>query len=212
MSNRFWLDRWEKNDIGFHRPEANPLLVQHFASLALPANHRVFVPLCGKSLDLHWLLAHGYRVAGAELSRIAIEQLFAELGVEPRIAPSGSLEHFSAPNIDIFVGDIFALTPAQLGPVDAIYDRGALVALPTSVHPRYAAHVIEITRGAPQLLICYEYDQTLMDGPPFSVSDAELHRLYGEHYNLSLLASGKSTGATTSKVGAQEKAWHLKRR
>ena len=42
----------------------------------------MFLPLCGKTLDIHWLLGRGYRIAG---SKIAIEQLFSELGVEPVI-------------------------------------------------------------------------------------------------------------------------------
>ena len=83
MEEKFWHDRWQNNQIPFHKVEVNPLLVRNLPALELASGARVFVPLCGKSLDVHWLLAQGYRVAGAELSRIAVEQLFAELGVIP---------------------------------------------------------------------------------------------------------------------------------
>jgi thiopurine S-methyltransferase len=77
----FWHDKWQRNQIGFHEPQANPLLLAHFDSLSLRAGSRIFVPLCGKTLDINWLLARGQRVVGAELSEIAVQQLFAGLGV-----------------------------------------------------------------------------------------------------------------------------------
>ena len=54
----------------------------------------------------------------------------------------------------------------MLGPVDAIYDRAALVALPEDMRSRYAPHLYGNHRSRkPQLLICYEYDQSLEKGP-----------------------------------------------
>ena len=209
MDANYWQQRWENNEIAFHRPEANPLLVKHFTALALAPGSRMFLPLCGKSLDIGWLLSRGYRVAGAELSRIAIEQLFAELGLKPRIVKVAGLEHFSAANIDVFVGDIFGLTGDLLGPVEAVYDRGALVALPATMRSRYSAHITGMTKDAPQLLICYEYDQNIREGPPFAISKEELDRLYGGHFELSLLASIKTSGGVMGRFPAQEQAWLL---
>ncbi|MEB3192179.1 MAG: thiopurine S-methyltransferase [Snowella sp.] len=170
METSFWHQKWGKNDIAFHKNEVNPLLVKYFKQLSLANGSRVFLPLCGKTLDIAWLLANGYRIAGAELSKIAIAQLFRELGVKPQISQIGEIEHYSAQNIDIFVGDIFHLSSKILGVVDAVYDRAAVVALPAAMRNRYTAHLMEITYKAPQLLICYEYDQSLMAGPPFSIS------------------------------------------
>src|SRR6185503_16992975 len=151
--------KWERNEIGFHNAEAHPLLVAHFGALSLPKGSRVFLPLCGKTRDIDWLLASGYRVAGAELSPIAVEQLFAELGTVPEVAEIGQLRRYSADGSDIFAGDIFALSRDVLGPVDAVYDRAALVALPKDMRGNYAAHLAEVTGRAPQLLISFDYDQ-----------------------------------------------------
>ena len=52
MDPSFWHQRWAKNEIGFHEPKANPLLVTHFNGLSVPTGGRVFVPLCGKTLDI----------------------------------------------------------------------------------------------------------------------------------------------------------------
>lgn len=130
MDPSFWHQRWEKNEIGFHESKANPLLIRHFHELTSAKGRRVFVPLCGKTLDISWLLSRGCRVAGVELSQLAIEQLFIDLGMQPEIATVGNVEQWSANNLDIFVGDIFAVSNNMLGPVDAVYDRAALVAFP----------------------------------------------------------------------------------
>ncbi|NJR66332.1 MAG: thiopurine S-methyltransferase [Leptolyngbyaceae cyanobacterium CRU_2_3] len=195
--------------MAFHKGEVNPLLVKYFKQLALANGSRVFLPLCGKTLDIPWLLSNGYRVAGAELSKIAIEQLFIGLGVEPQILQVGEIDHYSAQNIDVFVGDIFHLSSQMLGLVDAIYDRAALVALPKAMRDRYTAHLMEITDQAPQLLICYEYDQNLMEGPPFSISHEEVNQHYGGRYHLTPIASANVPGGLKGKCAAKEHVWLL---
>jgi len=210
MDTSFWHQRWAKNEIAFHESKANPLLVKHFTELSLARGRRVFVPLCGKTLDVSWLLSKGYRVAGAELSQIAIEQLFTELGAQPEISTVGEIEQWSANNLDIFVGDIFALSKKMLGPVDAIYDRAALVAFPAEMRNRYTAHLAEITGKAPQLLICYDYDQRLMEGPPFSVSNEEVERHYTGKYELRLISSADVIGGLKGKAAAKENVWLLR--
>ena len=167
------------------------------------------MPLCGKSLDLGWLLSRGYAVAGAELSELAITQLFAELGMEPSISDIGKLRRFRGEKIDLFVGDIFDLSREILGPVDAVYDRAALVALPETIRPRYTTHLKAITRMAPQLVIGYEYDQTVVAGPPFSVTSDELRRHYSGDYTLKLLARLEVPGGLKGKCPATEHIWRL---
>jgi thiopurine S-methyltransferase len=211
MDGSFWHRKWERNEIAFHEREANPLLVTYFDDLSLPEGSRVFLPLCGKTLDIHWLLSHGYRVAGSELSKIAVEQLFSELGVEPDVTVIGQVSRYSSNNIDIFVGDIFSSSRSVLGRIDAIYDRVALVALSEPLRDRYAAHLIEITDRAPQLLISYDYDQRLLDGPQFAVSNEEVGRHYRDSYDLKLLARADIKGGLKGKCAAAENVWLLKR-
>lgn len=209
MQHDFWHQKWQSNQIGFHLPEANPLLVQHLASLKLKQHARIFLPLCGKTLDIAWLLSQGYQVVGAELSEIAIEALFAQLQVTPKITALGNIKHYSAPNIDVYVGDIFKLTPAILGKVDAVYDRAALVALPENMRAHYAAHLIALTNAAPQLLICFTYDQSLHAGPPFSIHADEVQHHYQAAYDLNLLASAPMLGGLKGQIPATEQVCWL---
>lgn len=211
MDANFWHSKWERNEIGFHTANANPMLVKHFDALALAPGKRIFLPLCGKTLDIHWLLAKGHRVVGAELSQFAVQQLFAELGIEPTVSWVGKLEHYAAENIDLYVGDIFDLSTETLGRVDAIYDRAALVALPESMRPRYTAHLVAITGHAPQLLICFEYDPCQHDGPPFSIDGDEVRRHYEQRYSLTPLACVDVSGGLKGKCPAKESVWLLER-
>lgn len=210
MQHDFWHNKWQNNQIGFHLAEANPLLVKHFATLNLKQGARVFLPLCGKTLDIAWLLAQGYHVAGAELSQIAIEDLFSSLNLTPTITTQGEIQHYSATNIDMFVGDIFKITPAILGKVDAVYDRAALVALPEEMRQRYTMHLAALTHTAPQLLVCFEYDQTLQAGPPFSVTANETTQHYQHLYDLTLLTSEAVDGGLKGVCPAVEHVWWLK--
>lgn len=209
METDFWLQRWRNNEIGFHQREVNPLLAAHFKDLRLQRGARVFVPLCGKTLDIAWLLSRGCRVAGVELSELAIEQLFAELGVRPQVSETGELKRYSATDIDIFAGDVFALSAELLGLVDATYDRAALVALPEAMRERYARHLMTITGRAPQFLLTFEYDQSQMNGPPFSVTGAEVARHYKESYDVTLATSRDVPGGLKGICAATENAWLL---
>lgn len=213
MQHDFWHLKWQKNEIGFHLPQAHPLLVRHLPSLELAAGKRIFLPLCGKTRDIAWLLAQGYRVVGAELSPIAVAALFEELKVEQGLVAQretrGALEYCHAGGLEIYTGDVFQLSAAILGKVDAIYDRAALVALPDQMRHAYARHIQQISGAAPQLLICFEYDQSLLAGPPFSIDAHELALHYGENYALKLLEKVALDGGLKGQTPANECVWQL---
>ncbi|WP_417456655.1 thiopurine S-methyltransferase [Kordiimonas sp.] len=212
MEADFWVNKWQTGEIAFHEGNPNRFLAGYFDTLALPAPARVFVPLCGKTRDIAWLLARRYRVAGVELVGTAVDQLFAELGIQPTISNHGALTRYSAKDIDIYVGDIFNLNAELLGAVDAVYDRAALVALPKDTRTRYTGHLSMITNKAPQLLISYEYDQARMDGPPFSVSSTEIAQHYGGAYEIKLLTSADVPGGLKGRCPSTESVWLLRGR
>ena len=84
-----------------------------------------------------------------------------------------------ADSYTLFVADIFAVTNEHLGPIDAVFDRAALVALDAETRTKYANHMQSLLpAGAKTLLVTFDYDQAEMDGPPFAVSDEEVHRLF----------------------------------
>jgi thiopurine S-methyltransferase len=207
MDKKFWLEKWDKSEIGFHEKKGNQFLVEFFSELNLKKGDTIFIPLCGKTRDIAWLLSNKYHIIGAELAEIAIIQLFAELELKPQIVELDKFKQYSAKNIDIYVGDIFELTCEMLEAVDAVYDRAALVALPEKNRKKYTSHLMKITNKAPQLLITFEYNQEEMEGPPFSINSEEVNRHYAGSFQLKLLKSSNLRGGIRGKYPANESVW-----
>lgn len=182
MEPDFWQQRWQQNQIGFHQGEVNPYLRQYWGALGVPAPARVLVPLCGKSLDLLWLTQQGYQVEGVELSELAVRAFFDEQGLTPRQTQHGEWQVWESGQLRLWCGDFLHLNAAQLGPIDAVYDRAALIALPPVMRQAYARHLQTLVGVVPHLLITLEYPQAKMDGPPFSVEQTEIEALFAERY------------------------------
>lgn len=209
MKHEFWHDKWQSNNIGFHLSSPNPLLIKHIQSLNLQPQARIFIPLCGKSLDIHWLLQQGFHITGIDLSPIAIEELISELKLEFTVSQVGDLTHYLHQSIDLYVGDFFELNIDHISKIDATYDRAALVALPEHMRETYTQHLVQLTQNAPQLLISLEYDQDLLAGPPFSVPKQEIKKYYASRYEIKQLASEYEK--LKGKVDAKENVWLLEK-
>jgi thiopurine S-methyltransferase len=176
MQPDYWLDRWEKGRIGFHRADPNPRLVEHHPRV-LGSTIRVLVPLCGKSADLEWLVTQGHEVVGIELSPVAALAFFAERGLSAERIERGAFVEYRRGALSILVGDFFAATAELTGYCDGVYDRAALIALPAELRARYAAHLPTLLAPkARMLLLTLHYDAE--GGPPFDVSPEEVHRAY----------------------------------
>ncbi|HGY9624890.1 thiopurine S-methyltransferase [Pseudomonas putida] len=175
MEPAFWHKRWADNQIGFHQAQVNPYLQAHWPKLGLAPGSRVLVPLCGKSLDLAWLAGQGHRVLGVELSRRAVEGFFREHGLVPEVEQQGAFEVWRSGDVELWCGDFFALQAQDLKACAGLYDRAALIALPADMRARYMALLSTLLPSACQgVLVTLDYDQALLDGPPFSVADDEV--------------------------------------
>ena len=175
MEPAFWHKRWADNQIGFHQAQVNPYLQAYWPRLGLAPGCRVLVPLCGKSLDLAWLAGQGHRVLGVELSRRAVEDYFREHGLVPEVGQQGAFEVWRSGDVELWCGDFFALRTQDLEDCVGLYDRAALIALPPAMRERYLALLSTLLPNACKgVLVTLDYDQALLDGPPFSVPDAEV--------------------------------------
>lgn len=207
MQSSFWLDKWKADQIGFHLSEAHPLL-KKFYQQTFEELQDVFVPLCGKSVDLSFLHAQGVSVVGAELSPIAVADFFVEQFPEQEVCSkvlNGSLLaqqtaslilQSSVKNMRILIGDYFALEQSMIfssagsnkpSSVKGIYDRAALIALPDTMRPDYVKQLVNLIPTASMLLITLDYEQQIMNGPPFSVAQDEVERLF-EFANIKVLS------------------------
>lgn len=194
MDHDFWHQRWQDQQIGFHQSDVEPLLKTHWPALELPTGSTVFVPLCGKSLDMVWLANEGHKVIGCELSEIAVDGFFAGLGITPDERLEQGFTVKSSGPYEIWCGDFFRLPLAGMTDVVGIYDRAALVALPPEMRKRYAAKLNELA-ATRALLITLEYDQAMLPGPPHSVPPTEVEALFASSWQLTVAST-----AQTSKV------------
>ena len=186
----FWHQKWETGKIGFHRETNHPSLVKFWPKASREKHGKVLVPLCGKTKDMLWLAEQGHDVIGVELSAIAATDFFDDNQIDYSVKKLGKFQCYQGGKISILVGDFFDLKPANIHGVTAVYDRAAIIALPTQMRKRYTKHLRRLL--APQttiLVITLSYDQSLMDGPPFSVSEQEIEGLYGDWCEISLLHS-----------------------
>lgn len=189
MDPDFWQQRWHEGRIGFHQAQPTPLLLDYWPTLDLAPGSQVFVPLAGKSLDMVWLAAQGYRVLGVELTQLAVEQFFAAHGLTPDTHDSRYGRHYTAGGIELIRGDAFALGAAALADCAAVFDRAALIALPPALRQRYVGELYaRLPAGCRGLLVTLEYPQHEKQGPPFSVSEAEAHALYDRDWTVTTLA------------------------
>ncbi len=221
MKVEFWHERWETNQLGFHQTEPNPQLREYWPKLGLPSGSRVFVPLCGKSLDMIWLREAGHPVVGVEISPIATRDFFAQANVVPRAISSSDagddLVLCSGGGYDLYCGDFFALGTDPLADVRAVYDRASLIALPREMRIRYAYHLDKVLPTSVSiLLLTVEYDSSRMKGPPHSVLASEVEGLFGESFEIECLWSSgpEEPGPRFRERGLDswtEKAWRLTR-
>ena len=199
MHREFWLERWRKNEIGWHQSEVNPWLAALWTQLGVGPERAVFVPLCGKSLDMRWLHRQGHPVIGVELSEAAVTAYFEEAEEIFRTEQDQFFRRYVGVSATIYCGDFMDLTARELKDVGGVFDRGALVALPPAMRTYYADHLLRILPDRARiLLVTLEYDQRRVAGPPHAVSQAEVDALFGGRCSIERLA-GEHTCALPPK-------------
>lgn len=219
MERDFWLERWRTGATGWHQADAHPFLAKHGEwLLGGAARARVFVPLCGASLDMLWLRRASAAVVGIDLAADAFRRFYDGAGLEPTIDRTCLFERWHADDVELLAGDFFDADATVLGTFGAVYDRAALFALPPAMRERYAAHMAALCApGTRVLQVTFDYRQSEMNGPPFAVTGDELQRLYGDAFTLERAervdvldanANMRARGVTA----LHEEAWRFVRR
>ena len=216
MNPEFWQARWKEKRIGFNQPKVNPLLIKYFSDLKMATGSRIFIPLCGKSIDMIWLANQGFDMVGVELVESAVQEFFAENNISYTIKAHDKNSNIkcyqgqlSGQTIALWVADIFMLRTNDVGRVDAVYDRAALIAMPAELRPQYSQQVIDLSQNAPQLLLTLNYDQNERAGPPFSISHEQIQQYYSAHYQIQELEGKPSTLNAAPEMAVTEHVWLL---
>lgn len=209
----FWNERWINNQIGFHQSKPHPSLVK-FAEV-LKDHKKVFVPLCGKTLDMIYLRDLGHEVIGIEFSELAILDFIRENNLNLKKTIEGDFQVYRGEGFTLYQGDFFHLTKNHLKDVSACYDRASMVAFNPLERIRYAEKLNEIGVDLKKCLVVVFNYGAVEGGPPYSVINEEIESLYKKKFQLKLLSEEdfslrealKERGATFEK----EMTWEFSR-
>ncbi|CAL8143864.1 unnamed protein product [Orchesella dallaii] len=206
----YWKKRWEENETGFHRTEINPFLLRHIeivtgqnltpepigdiAQFQENSNKTWFVPLCGKTMDIPYLLSQGFRVFGLEAAKLAIEALDQEHSLCLVYNEETKLFTGADGLLQIYMGDLFTCPIEDFGPFDYVWDRGSFVALEYPFRSSY----IELMKRALKksdgswynfkyLLESFLYDKSIYEGPPRSVDDNDIEEFFKPWCSIKLI-------------------------
>ena len=207
--NALWQQCWRDRQTDFHQPEVNRLLVRFWQGLALAPGSRVFVPLCGKSLDMIWLVQQGHEVIGVELSSVAVRAFFRENHMQPSRRKVGQFNLWQSGRISILCGDYFSVSLADLGNVDVVYDRAALTALPEDIRRLYVAHLKLILPPTCKVFLLTVEDAD--EGETREVTlgtSAEITALYAEAFAIELTHVESVLEGDTGDVAAMRCSEH----
>lgn len=185
--NELWQQSWRDRQTAFHQKAVNPHLVRFWSGLGLAPGARVFVPLCGKSLDMLWLAGQGHPVIAVELSPLAVRAFFRENRLQPKRRTYGEFVLWEHGLISILCGDFFRLAAADLGEVAAVFDRAALTALPDDLRAAYLRHLRHIVPAASKILLLTAEEPEAWEtaDQPFAVAE-EITSLYADAYEIRL--------------------------
>ncbi|EED92485.1 methyl transferase [Thalassiosira pseudonana CCMP1335] len=194
----FWSQRWSGPKLGWHLEHVNPhlskytdLFLRSVGDTDSDDQRRVFVPLCGKSVDLAHLAAHPKvsHVVGIDIMRDAAETFANE---HPQFSmvelTLGDENDFHGEGITFLLGDLFDFKPSSdegtNDVFDAIYDRASMVAIHPTLRKKYVSLLGSLLRPSGTiLLVTIEKRQVInneakLNGPPFSIDEMQVRRLY----------------------------------
>lgn len=188
MDADFWISKWEDKAIGFHRADYHPELIKYFDKIEPHSDNKILVPLCGKTKDMLFLKEKGLQISGIEFSDIACEEFFSENDLSFTTIEENGFKVFKGSNHSLFCGDFYKYKPEHK--YQAAYDRAAIVAIDPKSRKAYAKQYSNLlVSGAKLLLLSFEYDQTKVQGPPWSVEETYINEFFGSDFKVEILDS-----------------------
>jgi thiopurine S-methyltransferase len=151
---------------------------------------RVFFPLCGKTVDMKFLAENKAikEVVGVDGIKKALEEFAEEnpsLNIKEVDQIGSSFGKFVGNNVSLLKGNFFDIDEEVTGgQFDVIVDRASIVAIDPSLRDDYVSILGKLIKpGGSILLITIDRragtDEARSAGPPFSIDDTEIQRLYG---------------------------------
>jgi len=161
----FWETRYHDNVTPWDAGRS-PRDLLDFAQ-TLPTGARILIPGCGSGYEVMDLSRLGFDVLAIDFSQAAVDRARALLGAQ------SALVQFA----DFFAFDVGP------PPLDVVYERAFLCALPRKLWQAYADRMAELLQPS-KLLAGFFFYRDSPRGPPFGTSPAELHQLLDPTFEL----------------------------
>jgi len=201
----FWKEKWEKKTTAWHMSSFHPHLLEYGPEFFQSNQDRkaILVPLCGKTKDLIWFVLQGFDVVGIEIVEQPLQEFVEEnkdlfsnvttkhlTTIPARLTTFEIVEEKRKNNAKIFFisGDFFSVDSLVLcevigenfsGQFDFVFDRAALIALPSNLREPYVSNIASLLKSNGKLfLISLIYDQEIKTGPPWVVSKTDVRSLF----------------------------------
>ncbi|GAB1598651.1 probable thiopurine S-methyltransferase [Argonauta hians] len=183
---KYWTNRWQENNITFHQENVHISLEKNLEKLIAGRKEiKVLFPLCGKCVDMKLLADKGHYIIGVDVAEQALENFFTENNLEHTVEEladnKGKLFKSKDGKIKLYCMDFFEFTKDFEGQVNAVWDRGALVAINPKTRTRYTQTIKQLLAPDCHYMIAtMQYDPSLYPGPPYNVTKEDVEDLYSD--------------------------------
>ncbi|XP_071965665.1 probable thiopurine S-methyltransferase [Antedon mediterranea] len=195
MTTEDWTNSWNSGHDSTFISEPHPALVANIDTLtAEKSNCKIFVPLCGTSVDMKWLADRGHKVTGLECSEVAIKKFFKTNNIEFIQEPVKNIENaqiYKATDgsIEIYQCDLYTFNVDVVGKFDCIWDSGSLEAINHKDRSSYTKIMTSIMANECKYFIhSFSYDKSKVEFGPYMFSTEDLRIIFGDQYKVELVS------------------------
>jgi hypothetical protein len=160
----FWDERFERGFTPWDRGGVPGALREFVARAGRPLV--TLIPGCGAAYELAFLSEQGWDATAIDFSPAAVAKAKAGLGQWA---------------FGVVQADFFTYHPHA--PLDLVYERAFLCALPRAMWPQVAARWADLLPPGGRLAGFFFFDDAAK-GPPFGIGRAELGALLSPHFDL----------------------------
>lgn len=164
LAPAFWDERFERDFTPWDL-KGVPQALHAFVD-SNPAPRTVLIPGCGNGYELVCMAQAGWDVTAIDFSPAAVRRARALVG---------------AWAAQVVEADFFAWQPPH--PLDLVYERAFLCAMPPAMWPQVAARWAQLL-GAGGLLAGFFFFGSAPKGPPFGIARSQLEALLAPHFEL----------------------------
>ena len=211
-----WQDYWDGETPLWQLDNPNPDLVKYFPDFLKDGKtaqgRRVFIPLCGRNLDVKWFYDQGFTVVGVDFVEKPIRKFFGEHSIPVNVQELESgykVFTSSDKRLSLIVGDLFGVDENLVGgKFDYFYVRASLDGESRPIYVGILHHFLK--PGAVGLMESVEYDTKWNSSHPYPLYAKDLSDLYGDKFSFEKLNRGNDASSPYPRIKVAYKVCRIR--